>query len=56
MDIHQLIAAIVPDVLCDAKARWEVKNILREAAMRMEGLGYLKAAEKVQTLEPNRKV
>ncbi len=53
MDIHQLIAAIVPDVFCDVKARREVKNILSEAAQRKDGLGYLKVAEKVQTLEPN---
>ena len=54
MDIHQLIAAIVPDVFCDVKARREVKNILSEAAKRKDGLGYLNAAEKAQTLEPNR--
>lgn len=54
MDIHQLIAAIVPDVFCDVKARREVKNILSEAAKRKDGLGYLKAAEKTQPLEPNR--
>ena len=52
MDIHQFIAAIVPDVFCDVKARQEVKNILSEAAKRKDGLGYLKAAEKVQMLEP----
>ena len=54
MDIHQLIAAIVPDVFCDVKARREVKNILGEAAKRKDGLCYLNAAEKAQTLEPNR--
>jgi len=54
MDIHQLIAAIVPDVFCDVKARQEVKNMLSEAAKRKDGLGYLKATEKVQLLEPNR--
>ena len=54
MDIHQLIAAIIPDVFCDVKARREVKNILSEAAKRKEGLGYLNAAEKAQPLEPNR--
>ena len=53
MDIHQLIAVIVPDVFCDVRARREVKNILSEAAKQKEGLGYLKAAEKAQTLEPN---
>ncbi len=53
MDIHQLIAAIVPDVFCDAKARREVKNILSEAAKQKKGLGYLNAGEKTQTLESN---
>jgi hypothetical protein len=53
MDIHQLIAAIVPDVFCDVKARREVKNILSEAAKQKDGLGYLNAAEKVQMSEPN---
>ncbi len=52
MDVHQFIAAIVPDVFCDVKARREVKNILSEAAKRKDGLGYLNAAEKVQILEP----
>jgi len=54
MDIHQLIAAIVPDVFCDVKARREVKNILSEAAKRKDGLGCFNAVEKAQTLEPNR--
>ena len=31
-----------------------MKNILSEAAKRKDGLGYLNAAEKAQTLEPNR--
>jgi hypothetical protein len=53
MDVHQWIAAIVPDVFCDVKARREAKNILSEAAKRKDSLGYLKAAEKAQTLEPN---
>ena len=53
MDVHQLIAAIVPDVFCDMKGRQEVKNILSEAAKRKEGSGCFKAAEKAQTLEPN---
>ena len=53
MDVHQFIAAIVPDVFCDVKARREVKNILSEAAKRKDGLGYLNAAEKAQPLEPN---
>lgn len=52
MDIHQLIAAIVPDVFCDVKARREVKNILSEAAKRKEGC--FEAAEKTQPLESNR--
>ncbi len=52
--IHQLIAAIVPDVFCDVKARREVKNILSEAAKRKDDPGCFKAAEKEQTLEPNR--
>ena len=54
MDIHQLIAAIVPDVFCDVKTRREVKNILSEAAKQKEGLGRFNAAEKAQPLEPNR--
>ena len=54
MDIHQLIAAIVPDVFCDGKARREVKNILSEAAKRKESSGCFNAAEKAQPLEPNR--
>ena len=54
MDIHQLIAAIVPDVFCDVKARREVKNILSEAAKQKSGLGYLNAPEKAQPLEPKR--
>ena len=35
MDIHQLIAAIVPDVFCGVTAGREVKNILDEAAKRL---------------------
>lgn len=53
MNIHQLIAAIVPDVFCNVKARREVKRILSEAAKHKDGLSYLNAAEKTQTLEPN---
>ena len=53
MDIHQLIAAIVPDVFCDVKARREVKNILSEAAKQKDNSGFFRAAEKAQTLEPN---
>ena len=53
MDIHQLIAAIVPDVFCDVKARRDVKRILGEAAKRMDGSGYFEAVEKAQPSEPN---
>jgi hypothetical protein len=53
MDIHQLIAAIVPDVFCDVKARREVKSILSESPRRKDGFCYLKAAENAQFLEPN---
>lgn len=53
MDTHQLIAAIVPDVFCDVKARREVKSILSEAAKHKDGLGCFNAAEKAQPLEPN---
>ena len=44
MDIHQLIAAIVPDVFCDAKARREAKDILSEAAKQKEFCRFLEDA------------
>ena len=53
MDVHQLIAAIVPDVFCDVKGRREVKNILSVAAKQKDNTGIFRAAEKAQPLEPN---
>jgi len=53
MDVHQLIAAIVPDVFCNVKARREVKNILSETVKHKDSSGCFQAAEKAQTLEPN---
>ena len=44
VNIHQLIAAILPDVYCDKSVRSEVKKI---ASIE----GYLKAAEKAKPVE-----
>lgn len=53
MDIHQLIAAINPDVFCAPTVRREVRRILREALQRQDSLAYLSAAAKAQLPEPN---
>jgi hypothetical protein len=54
MDIHNLIAAISPDVFCDPAARKEVKAILRAGFSSGDRLVYHKAAEKARLVEPNR--
>jgi hypothetical protein len=54
MDIHNLIAAISPDVFCDQAARKEVKGILRDGFGRGDRLAYHKAAEKARIVQPNR--
>jgi hypothetical protein len=51
MDIHQLIAAINPDVFCDAELRREVKRILQEEIQRNERSAYLLAAAKARPVE-----
>jgi len=53
VDIHQLVAAICPDVYCAPAARREVKRIFREALQQQDPLAYLEAAAKAQTLEAN---
>jgi hypothetical protein len=53
MDIHQLVAAINPDVFCQPQARAAVKKQLRDAIAAGDRLAYLKAAENAQPLEPN---
>jgi len=45
VDVHKLIAAICPDLYCDASVRDEVKKIAEKE-------GYLKAAEKAALSEP----
>ncbi len=44
VNVHNLIAAIVPDVYCESEVKGEVKQIAKES-------GYLKAAEKAQPKE-----
>jgi hypothetical protein len=53
MDIHQLIAAINPDVFCDATVRRETNGILREALRRNDSTTYLLAAAKARPVEAN---
>ena len=52
MDIHQLIAAINPDVFCAPMVRRQVKRMLREARQRQDCLAYLTTAAKAQLPEP----
>ncbi len=54
MDIHQLIAAINPDVFCDPSARREVKRILQAAKARGDNSDYASAACEAIPVEPNR--
>ena len=53
MNIHNLIAAISPDVFCDRAARKEVKTILRNGFRRGDSFVYQKAAEKSSLVQPN---
>ena len=53
MEIHQLIAALKPDVYCDATMRREVKKILKAAKSRRDEQRLLTAAGKAQLAEPN---
>lgn len=45
VNIHNLIAAIVPDIYCDSSVKSEVKELAKKE-------GYLKAAEKAKPKEP----
>ena len=53
MDIHQLIAAINPDVFCGPTVRRQVKRMLREGWQRKDSSAYLGATAQAQPPEPN---
>jgi hypothetical protein len=51
MDVHQIIAAINPDVFCDTAVRREVKRVLREEMRNKNHSAYLWAAAKARPVE-----
>ncbi|HEY6184507.1 MAG TPA: hypothetical protein VIW67_19840 [Terriglobales bacterium] len=51
MDVHQIIAAINPDVFCDRAVRREVKRVLREGIRNSNRSAYLWAAAKARPVE-----
>ena len=53
VDIHQLIAALNPDVYCDAASRREVKKLLKEGRARRNEQTLSTAADKARLVEPN---
>lgn len=53
MSIHQLIAAINPEIFCQPQVRAKVRSILREVLQADDKLAYLKAAEVAAPVEPN---
>lgn len=53
-DIPHLIAAINPDVFCEAKTRKTVKALLHATLAKGDRLAYFKAAAKATACEPNR--
>jgi hypothetical protein len=54
MNIHQLIAAINPDVFCEPLLRREVKRMLQDSFQRGDASAYLSAAAKARPVEANR--
>jgi hypothetical protein len=53
VSIHQIIAAICPDVFCHPAVRREVKRILRDRTSAGDPAAYLKAAQVAKPPEPN---
>jgi hypothetical protein len=53
VSIHQLIAAICPDVYCQPQFRAKAKSTLRDALTAADKLAYLKAAQVAMPVEPN---
>lgn len=54
MSIHQLIAAINPDVFCEKSMRREVKRVLNAAKANGDQPDFIGAATKAIPVEPNR--
>jgi hypothetical protein len=54
VNIHQLIAAISPDVYCEPAVRKQVKKLVGEGMETGDALAFLKAAELARPCEPNR--
>lgn len=52
VSIHQIIAAICPDVFCDPSTRREVKRILRGGTEAGDPCAWLKAAQAAKPREP----
>lgn len=52
VSIHQIIAAICPDVFCEPSARREVKRILRDGTQAGDRCTWLKAAQAARPREP----
>ena len=53
MDIHQLIAALDPDVYCEAGTRSQVKRLLKTGRRSRDEQGLLTAADQTQLAEAN---
>lgn len=50
VNIHNLIAAISPDVYCDPSVKSEVKKIVKESLEKKEPNAYIKASEKAKPI------